>query len=308
MCLFVLAVYLGGQRLMASNKSIVYVTVEGAGPDKWASAWLLSNIVSQNAEIKVVNKLSEISGNEIQFDTPDGQYRRGPGKTTFDHIIGMNQITDDSIVQIASVLKDIEINFWKNNTNPHSNEIESKFRALQKKYNNSVTPDCYIDFFEGVYQFISSNKELIVPDDCHLNHANEKTSITQIEIRDVLFDISSNRRVVFVDAREQYEFEEAHIPGAIRLPIRDVSAETVSSFKDADLVIAYCVKDFRGYELAKSLENSGVSNVAIMNPFGLKGWIHSGLPIVGSKGLSSEEAFKELKSIIPDRQIKQAAL
>jgi len=59
------------------------------------------------------------------------------------------------------------------------------------------------------------------------------------------------------------------------------------------------VKDFRGYEVAKKLRKQGI-NAAIMNPYGIKGWIAAGLPVAG-RGLSESEALKQLQDLAKSR-------
>lgn len=95
---------------------------------------------------------------------------------------------------------------------------------------------------------------------------------------DVLREIRAGKRVVFVDAREPAEFHEEHIPGAINITLREVSRLDRKLLGDPDLVIAYCLKDFRGFEVARALNSSGVRDARILAQFGIKGWKSQGLP------------------------------
>ncbi len=102
----------------------------------------------------------------------------------------------------------------------------------------------------------------------------------RIETAKVLETLARGRRVVFVDAREPAEYREGHIPGAINLPLRRAHAAPLPPpLRGADLVVPYCLKDFRGYEVAKALVRRGVANVRVMQPSGLKGWRSLGLPV-----------------------------
>lgn len=114
--------------------------------------------------------------------------------------------------------------------------------------------------------------------------------IPLISQQEVLHYIAQGKQVVFVDAREIEEHEEEHIPGAIDLPLRDVTPETVKSLNGKAMVIAYCLKDFRGFELAKALERAGVENVHVLAKSGINGWKALGLPTTGGKARLSEEA------------------
>lgn len=92
----------------------------------------------------------------------------------------------------------------------------------------------------------------------------------------------AGKNEVFADAREEVEYGEVHIPGAIRLQLRDVASADLQIFAGADHVISYCIKGFRGYEVACALAERGVKNVSTMKPHGLSGWKSLGLPVVMS--------------------------
>ncbi len=95
---------------------------------------------------------------------------------------------------------------------------------------------------------------------------------------DVLEYIRAGKRVVFVDARETPEYLEERIPGAINLTLREVQSLDPETLGDPDLVIAYCIKDFRGFEVAKALDRAGVGNVHVLAEVGIQGWKKRGLP------------------------------
>jgi rhodanese-related sulfurtransferase len=85
-----------------------------------------------------------------------------------------------------------------------------------------------------------------------------------------------------------------HLPGAQILRLRDVNTESVKSFIDVDLVIPYCIKDFRGFEVAKSLQQLGVKHVATLSPNGLKGWLKAKLPVVKPGSSTEQQATQAL--------------
>ena len=58
-----------------------------------------------------------------------------------------------------------------------------------------------------------------------------------------------------IDVRSPGEFAEDHIPGAINLRIRDINADSIVQLPPSDLYVAYCVKDFRGFEMARKLRD-----------------------------------------------------
>ena len=118
--------------------------------------------------------------------------------------------------------------------------------------------------------------------------------IPVVSKEELLSMIGEGKRVVFVDAREPAEFEEEHIPGAINLTVRDINELTPELIGEADLVIGYCLKDFRGYEVAKALHNVGVENVRTIATPGLNGWKAQRLPIYSASGLTDDQAVAKL--------------
>ncbi len=280
-----------------------FVTWKGLGPDKWASIWLIKRYISPKSKITILPLGTPIQFDH-SFDVPEGQYRRKPGKTTFSVLKSSFSIEERVVDKIDGILQDIEIDFWKKNEFSQSAFIEQGFRQLQERFGRDQVPfNCYLTFFDNVELSLKShqidNPTLLQPNDSCANGERSKPQlVNQILIKDLMQELQKGKQVKFVDARESFEFSEGRIPGAYNLQIRHVNTQTVKPFLDSELVIAYCVKDFRGFELAKALQDSGVKNVAILNPFGLKGWVNSGLPIVGEKGLSEVQANNELEMCI----------
>ena len=109
-------------------------------------------------------------------------------------------------------------------------------------------------------------------------HRERPPLIAAASAEDVLRLVRDGKRVVFVDAREPAEFREERIPGAINLTLRQVQSMDTTELGSPDLVIAYCIKDFRGYEVAKALDRAGVANVHVLAEVGIQGWKKLGLP------------------------------
>jgi rhodanese-related sulfurtransferase len=97
---------------------------------------------------------------------------------------------------------------------------------------------------------------------------------------EVLALIREGKKVVFIDTREEQEWQEERIPGAINVTLRDVSQLDPATLGNPDLVIAYCLRDFRGFEVARALREAGVQQSAILAELGLRGWKERGLPTV----------------------------
>jgi rhodanese-related sulfurtransferase len=106
--------------------------------------------------------------------------------------------------------------------------------------------------------------------------------ILRISHDQILQTVASGRHLVFIDAREAAEHEEERLPGAMRLPLRDVSASKLKSVPADAVLIAYCIKDFRGFEVARALQRLGYANVRVLDDPGLQGWKKAKLPTAGT--------------------------
>ena len=153
-------------------------------------------------------------------------------------------------------------------------------------------------------QLESSAKALMPAASCSdvKSVANTMPLVTEMPIDNILDAIITGKKVVFLDAREDSEYIESHIPGAINVKLRDVDENVSRRYKDADIVIPYCIKDFRGYEVARALAKYGLNNAVIMRPFGLKGWNTLKLPLAGDKALTEQQAAEKLQQCALDKQ------
>lgn len=131
--------------------------------------------------------------------------------------------------------------------------------------------------------------------------ADERSELVPITSADeVLAMIRQGKQVVFVDAREPKEWREERIPGAINISLRDVPKLDSAILGDPDLIVAYCLKDFRGLEVAKALADAGFSQAGILGEFGINGWKHKGLPTTVAGVRSDQDALAMLHACAND--------
>lgn len=284
--------------------SAVYATEYGLGPDKWATAWLLTRRSGANARLVVADAGSAVIGGTA-FDVPQAQYRRIGERAAFEVVRDALGIADPIVAMLAEIVHEIEVNFWSAEGPAEALIVEDAFRALQYRYGrDAVPPDCYTAFFERVYQVLKDTEARKISFDADrlrmscdelMQVANGRSEIVpEVPIADVLSAMAAGRRVVFVDVREPDEYAEGHIPQALNIPLREVGPHLVDRFRGADYVVSYCVKDFRGFEMAKALADAGVANSVIMRPYGIKGWVSLGLPISGARALTDSAARQDL--------------
>ncbi|MBF0552397.1 MAG: hypothetical protein HQK60_17935 [Deltaproteobacteria bacterium] len=116
------------------------------------------------------------------------------------------------------------------------------------------------------------------------------TSVGGISVVDlpVVADSYENKNILIIDARDREIYEQAHIPGAIDLPIHAIDQffdQFQSQFPPIMPVITYC--DGAGCDqaanLAEYLKNNGYSQIQIFLA-GLSEWTKAGLPTESGPG------------------------
>jgi rhodanese-related sulfurtransferase len=289
----------------------IYATDYGLGPDKWATAWLLTHKAKPGAQLDVTpSGVAPTQG--IVFDLPNAPVRRMTSQASFEVALQTMSSTDPVLGRMAQIIHQIEVDFWSADASVEADVVEHAYRQLQRRYGrDQVTPECYVAFFDRVHSMLGDLDRRDVPFDSDRLNLNcdelvqvanrERELVPEVPVADVLSAMAAGRRVVFVDVREASEFAEGHIPGAFNIPLREAGPRWAERFQGADYVVSYCVKDFRGFEMAKALAAAGVSNSVIMKPYGIKGWSTLGLPITGTRGLSEDEARKDMERCFAER-------
>src|SRR5438067_6145191 len=118
-----------------------------------------------------------------------------------------------------------------------------------------------------------------------------RSQITEVDPGEVHELISNGHNgYVVVDVREQHEFEQAHLPGAVHVPRGHLESriEGAAPVK-SERVITYCASGQRSALAANTmLEQLGYENVASMNG-GITLWKDRGYDVEVPKGLTKEQ-------------------
>lgn len=304
---------------MVAVPSKTFVTWDSLEPDKWSSIWLLKNHIDPDAVIEV-HPTGDLLGQGIAFGVPQATYKRSARQSTFESLlVGFDQ-RDPTLKHLGQIITAIETTAWNVAGDPLVYTVEQNFRRLQDRYGRTYVPvNCYGHFFDVLYDNLSVStgtktldhalSQAVVNQSCEVGPSiaerKKAKRVTELAIDQLLSEIALDRQVVFVDTREPAEFQKSHIPGAVNIPMRDLTPSIYEKLKQADRVISYCVKDFRGYEVARQMLDNGVTTVAVMKPHGLSGWQASGLPLTTDK-VSGEIARQRLTQCARDPQLCKA--
>ena len=95
-----------------------------------------------------------------------------------------------------------------------------------------------------------------------VSEEGEKSMYKQITPQQAKEIMDSGEAYILLDVREQEEFDEAHIPGAILIPYTkiDAKAEEMIPVKDVQILV-YCRSGRRSKIASESLINLGYTNV-----------------------------------------------
>jgi rhodanese-related sulfurtransferase len=265
--------------------------------------WLLKRYIVPEAYFLFVPPNHSLPKDALPFDVPDASIQRAQHESMFRRLVQAMQLHSPEIKYLDSIIHDVEVNIWDAPEHSHSPWFETMYRSLQARYQRDQVPvDCYLAFFDGVARLatqedVASNAyrdQLDLLALCPGIPREMPTLVESLNHIDVLREVSLGKRIIFVDTREDEEYDEVHLPGAQVLRLRDVNQKNVNALLKADLVVPYCVKDFRGFEVAKSLKQHGIERVATLSPSGLKGWLDADLPVAGKNALDEQAAIAAL--------------
>jgi rhodanese-related sulfurtransferase len=90
----------------------------------------------------------------------------------------------------------------------------------------------------------------------------EKAMYEQITPEEAKKIMDSGKEYIILDTREQDEFDEGHIPGAILIPYTEVENKAEKILPDKDkLILVYCRSGRRSKIASESLAKLGYTNV-----------------------------------------------
>ena len=105
-----------------------------------------------------------------------------------------------------------------------------------------------------------------------------KTRIKETTVADVKQRREGGERFLLVDVREDSEWAQGHIPGAVHMGRGVIERDLESKVPDPSTkLILYCGGGFRSALVADNLQKMGYANVESMDG-GWRGWVAAGMP------------------------------
>jgi rhodanese-related sulfurtransferase len=105
-----------------------------------------------------------------------------------------------------------------------------------------------------------------------------KKRVKETNVADMKGRMDAGEKIVLVDVREESEWAQGHLPGAIHLGKGIIERDIEQRVPDTNAkIVLYCGGGFRSALTADNLQKMGYTNVESMDG-GWKGWIGAGLP------------------------------
>ncbi len=101
-------------------------------------------------------------------------------------------------------------------------------------------------------------------------------------------EVSGNKKVVYLDAREKEEYETSHIKNAIWIGFDNFDEKSLAKISKSKSIVVYCSVGYRSEKITEKMEKLGFKDVSNLYG-GIFGWKDAGLQVVDSLGKSTEK-------------------
>lgn len=118
----------------------------------------------------------------------------------------------------------------------------------------------------------------------------EQAVCRNVSVADAKAMMESDPSLLILDVSSQAEYEEAHLKGAINIPLPDLSRR-MGEFQRNSAILVYCRTGGRSAQAWSSLAESGFTKVHNMEG-GIKAWIDSGYAVVTGKSASASSSSR----------------
>ena len=109
--------------------------------------------------------------------------------------------------------------------------------------------------------------------------ADAKSRIRELTIEEYRERMARGEQWILIDVREDHEWQNGHLPGAVHLSKGVLERDIEKLFPDKDApIVLQCGGGFRSALSADALQKMGYTNVVSLCG-GYRGWIESGLSI-----------------------------
>lgn len=113
----------------------LYVTRKTMEADKLASIWLVKRFVDRDASFQFLADELPLT-NGIPLDVPEGELRRYANNSCFETVAIKFKIQDAGVQRLGQIMRDIELNYWREKYYPEAVALSREIKALIDKHPN----------------------------------------------------------------------------------------------------------------------------------------------------------------------------
>lgn len=138
------------------NRTSIYATWDGYQEvDRCATAWLIKKFGDQDARFKLYPHGTAVMEGE-PFDVPLAASLRKPNQTVFFSYYLQFELTDEGLLAIDRIIRDIELNTWAPKITAEAVGLETLIRGLNVLYlNKEECIEKSFLFFDALYAAFS---------------------------------------------------------------------------------------------------------------------------------------------------------
>jgi rhodanese-related sulfurtransferase len=110
-----------------------------------------------------------------------------------------------------------------------------------------------------------------------------KTRVRETNVDEIKARMDRREKFVLVDVREDREYDQGHLPGAVHLGKGIIERDIEGKYADLNTpLVLYCGGGFRSALAADNLQKMGYTNVLSMDG-GIRVWREKAYPLESSK-------------------------
>ena len=108
-----------------------------------------------------------------------------------------------------------------------------------------------------------------------------KSRVRETNVQEIKSRMDRGEKFHLVDVREEGEWNQSHLPGAIHLGKGIIERDIEKTIPDAESeIVLYCGGGYRSALAADNLQKMGYKRVISMDG-GMRGWCEAGHPVEG---------------------------
>lgn len=113
-----------------------------------------------------------------------------------------------------------------------------------------------MSLWQSIKKIFAGSEAAIKPPPPNVEPDDDEVVVPEMNTNEVQAALSADRPPFLLDVREQYEWDQVHIPGALHIPMNSVP-EHLEEFPREGTIVVVCAYGSRSYSVAHFLRAQG---------------------------------------------------